>query len=64
MNRTFSRNVLHPAETPKEKRQEQHDEITREIARYLAMGKKINVIEKGVSGERIEPQHDHKKRGF
>lgn len=38
---------LTPAETPKQKKKEQSDEITREIARYLAMGKKIEKIPTG-----------------
>lgn len=38
---------LTPVETPKDKKKEMHDEITREIARYLAMGKEIKQIPSG-----------------
>ncbi|MFN5117811.1 MAG: hypothetical protein ACK5JJ_06895 [Cyanobacteriota bacterium] len=35
------------AETPKKQKQEQQDEITRQIAYYLAKGKKITQIPRG-----------------
>lgn len=35
---------LTPAETTKEQKKRQSDEITQEIARYLAMGKKIEKV--------------------
>ena len=38
---------LTPAETPKQKKKEQSDEITREIARCLVMGKKIEKVPTG-----------------
>lgn len=47
MNERDRYHKLTPAETPKKHKQEQQDEITRQIAYYLAKGKKITQIPRG-----------------
>lgn len=47
MNDKDRHHRLTPAETPKKQKQEQQDEITRQIAYYLAKGNKIKEIPTG-----------------
>jgi len=47
MNDKDRHHRLTPAETPKKHKQEQQDEITRQIAYYLAKGKKITQVPRG-----------------
>jgi len=47
MNDKDRHHRLTPAETPKKHKQEQQDEITRQIAYYLAKGNKIKEIPTG-----------------
>lgn len=45
---------LTPAETPKKQKEEQQDEITRQIAIYLAKGKEIKKIPTGQGSQTNE----------
>jgi hypothetical protein len=53
--------------TPKEKKKEQHDEITQQIAYYLHKGgaiKKLDIQERKDNGKDTGPEQDHHKRRF
>lgn len=57
---------LTPVETPRDRKREEHDEITRQIAYYLKKGgaiKKLNITERKDS-EQSRPEQDHHKRRF
>lgn len=61
------RRIETPPITPKEKKREQHDEITRQIAYYLHKGgtiQKLNINERKDNAKDTGPEQDHHKRRF
>ena len=48
----------------KERKAEMQDEITQQIAIYLAKGLEITKLESNQRGKSNVPEQDHKKRGF
>jgi hypothetical protein len=53
-----------PAVMTKERKIEMQDEITKQIAAYLAKGLEITKLESTQRGKSDVPEQDHKKRGF
>jgi len=53
-----------PAIITKERKAEMQDEITQQIAIYLAKGLEITKLASNQRGKSNVPEQDHKKRGF